>query len=237
MPGYTVGMKFGVLILSLGVSAVASAQDRGAAVSGSVFAVNMDSRTGAALSGALAYRFSRVVELEIETTWVPKVRSAWPTGPVVIQLSQSSTFFTSGSVVPNSSQIFPAPYYANPGGRIVMFTNAARINIPTTSSRLNPYFAAGGGVAHTRRTADFIYPIFLPVTVTAPVPSNAPPLVRQTTERVTAATTDLALTLGGGVDVRIASALSVDADLRLFRLLGQEDRNLGRFGVGLRYRF
>jgi len=26
-------------------------------------------------------------------------------------------------------------------------------------------------------------------------------------------------------------------DLRLFRLLGDDDRNLGRFGVGVRYAF
>jgi hypothetical protein len=31
--------------------------------------------------------------------------------------------------------------------------------------------------------------------------------------------------------------MSVDADLRLFRLIGNEDLNVGRFGVGVRYRF
>ena len=34
-----------------------------------------------------------------------------------------------------------------------------------------------------------------------------------------------------------ASQLSVEADLRLFRLMGETDRNVGRFGVGVRYRF
>ena len=48
---------------------------------------------------------------------------------------------------------------------------------------------------------------------------------------------DLALTIGGGVGVRAASRLWIEADLRLFRLLGDEDRNVGRFGAGVRYRF
>jgi 3-hydroxyacyl-CoA dehydrogenase len=45
------------------------------------------------------------------------------------------------------------------------------------------------------------------------------------------------MTLGGGLDVRVASQLSIEADLRLFRLMGETDRNVGRFGVGVRYRF
>jgi hypothetical protein len=47
----------------------------------------------------------------------------------------------------------------------------------------------------------------------------------------------MALTLGGGAGVRVASSLWLDVDLRLFRLLGDDDRNLGRFGVGVRYAF
>jgi hypothetical protein len=31
--------------------------------------------------------------------------------------------------------------------------------------------------------------------------------------------------------------MSVDADLRMFRLLGSQDQNMGRFGLGIRYRF
>ncbi|MBI4485540.1 MAG: hypothetical protein HY655_05965 [Acidobacteria bacterium] len=55
--------------------------------------------------------------------------------------------------------------------------------------------------------------------------------------RITSSTVDMALTLGGGLSVRVARQLMVDADLRMFRLLGQDDRNAGRFGVGVRYRF
>jgi hypothetical protein len=35
----------------------------------------------------------------------------------------------------------------------------------------------------------------------------------------------------------VASQLAVEADLRLFRILDDEDRNIGRFGVAARYRF
>ena len=43
-----------------------------------------------------------------------------------------------------------------------------------------------------------------------------------------------ATNISGGLGIRVASLVSVDADLRTFRLLGEQDRNLGRFGVGVR---
>ncbi len=115
----------------------------------------------------------------------------------------------------------------------MLFTNAARIDIPTTSRRVTPFFAAGGGVASVRRTADFSYPFPLLPAVSPALPID----VRPITQRVTASSTEMTLTLGGGVGVRVASSLWVDADLRVFRLFGDEDRNLGRFGVGVRYAF
>jgi opacity protein-like surface antigen len=229
-------MRIVVAALTLLVAATAAAQGRGAAVSGSVAAVNMDSRTELAFSGAFAFRLNRVVELEIETTWVPRVRSDFPTGPVVIQESGGLTTVTSGSVSTSSVQIFPTPFYANPGGRIAVFTNAARIDIPTTTSRLTPYFAAGGGVANVRRTADYIIPVPLQLPAPGtPTPINTP--VRQIAQSLVSSVTSLALTIGGGVDVNLTSSLAVEGDLRLFRLLGQDDQNVGRFSVGARYRF
>jgi len=221
-------MRMATALLLLVLPAAVSAQDRGAAVAGSVSAVNMASHTDAAFAGAFAYRFSRVVEFEIETTWVPRVRSPFPDNPVVIQ----NTSFTTATPPAGSTvvQIFPTPYYSSPGGRIAIFTNTARINMPTTAARLTPYFAAGGGIASVRRTADFNYSILgvLP-------PPNQP--LRPITQPIVSSSTNLALTLGGGVDIKMADAFSIDADLRLFRLLGDTDRNLGRFGVGVRYRF
>jgi hypothetical protein len=89
-------------------------------------------------------------------------------------------------------------------------------------------------VANVRRTADFSYefplPLFPPGTPTLPI-------VRPFVQHITASSTDMALTLGGGAGVRVAKSLWLDVDLRLFRLLGDDDQNLGRFGVGVRYAF
>jgi opacity protein-like surface antigen len=116
----------------------------------------------------------------------------------------------------------------------VLLTNTARIDIPTTSTRVTPFFSAGGGVANVRRTADFGYEFPLPL-----LPPGTPtlPIVRPFVQHITASSTDMALTLGGGTGVRVAKSLWLDVDLRLFRLLGDDDQNLGRFGVGVRYAF
>jgi len=227
-------VKIVLTILLLAAPAASMAQDRGASVSGSVFASNMDSHTDVAFAGGFGYRFTRVVSFDIETTFVPNVHSPFPANPTVIQSSSIVTTLT-GAASNIGIQVFPTPTYSNPGGRIVLFTNAVRIDIPTTASSLTPYFVAGGGIASIRRTADFTYPVFLPLSATA-LPAAAPP-IRQQTERIASSSTDLALTIGGGLSIKLTQAISLDADLRLFRLLDEDDRNLGRFGVGVRYRF
>ena len=218
-----------VLVVMACVSAAAAAQDRQSAfVGGSVSAANMESRTEVAYAGSFGFRFSRVVSFVIEATGVPEVDSPFPqSGPVIL---------SSGATPPSTTVlIYPGPIFSNPGGRIVLLTNTARIDIPTTSTRLTPFFAAGGGVANVRRTADLTYQFPLPL-----LPPGSPtlPIVRPPiVEHLTASSTAMTLTLGGGVGVRVASSLWLDADLRLFRLLAEEDQNLGRFGVGVRYQF
>lgn len=219
------------VFLILGLSAAGAAQDRGSAfVGGSASAANMSKRTEVAFAGLFGYRFTRVVSFVIEATVVPDLHSSFPADSPFIQTTSSST---PSRVSSSSVVIFPGPFFSNPGGRIVLFTNTARVDIPTTSSRVTPFFAAGGGVADIRRTADFSYPFPLLPTF----PPGLPIDIRPITQRVTSSSTDLALTIGGGVGVRVASSLWVDADLRVFRLFGDDDRNLGRFGVGVRYAF
>jgi opacity protein-like surface antigen len=221
------------VVLLLGFAANGSGQDRPAAfVGGSISAANMDSHTDPAFAGSFGYRFNRVVSLVMEATAVPKVRGPFPSDTPVIQaLDGATSLMSSVSIV----QIYPGPTYANPGGRIVMFTNAARLDIPTSSARLTPFFTAGGGVASVKRTADFTYPI--PILTPAGAPSGLPVQLRPITQHVTSSSTNLALTLGGGAGIRLTSALFLDVDLRLYRLLADDDRNLGRFGVGARYAF
>jgi opacity protein-like surface antigen len=204
--------------------------DRGAIVGGSVSAVNMESHTDFAFAGTFGYRFSRVFGMEIEATVVPSLKTPFPGFPVILGSSVTVT----GGALP-FTQIYPGPSYGNAGGRLVIFTNNARVEIPSTSTRVTPYFVAGGGIASVRRTADFTYPIpFASYTSPSGVVSQLRPIITP----VISSSTDLALTIGGGVDIRVVKQLAVEADLRLFRLLGgQDDRNVGRFGVGVRYRF
>jgi opacity protein-like surface antigen len=220
-------MKLGVsVVFALMVSLPAAAQDRGSAfVAGSVSAANTESRTEIALTGAFGFRFSRVVSFVLEATAVPSAEPVFPTNPVIL---------SAGAAPPSTSvAIFPGPTYSNLGGRIVLLTNTARIDIPTTSTRVTPFFSAGGGVANVRRTADFSYELPLPL-----FPPGTPTLpVRPFFQHITSSSTEMALTLGGGAGVRVAKSLWLDVDLRLFRLLGDDDRNLGRFGVGVRYAF
>jgi opacity protein-like surface antigen len=240
MARYTHGMFRNcaiAMLLLITVTATASAQaERGAAVAGAISATNMESDTSVSFSGAFEYRVSRVVGFEIETTFVPTLKSSFTDDRVTIQTAQGNV--SSRVAAELGFTLFPTPNFTNPGGRAVFFTNNVRLSIPTSSTRLQPYFVAGGGIASIRRTADYVYTF--PVFTTNPVPPGIvlPTLpVRTIIEPVRSSSIDLALTLGGGLDVRVASQLSIEADLRLFRLMGATDRNVGRFGVGVRYRF
>jgi opacity protein-like surface antigen len=237
-------VRTAIVLLLLPLADVAFAQDgRTASVAGTVSAMNIESDTAPSFSGSFEYRFNRVVSLEIDATLAVDLK-VFPRGYPV--LAGSSFTFTSGSAAPT---IFPGPTLTNEDGRAVILSNNVRVVIPTTVARLEPYFVAGGGIASLRQTADLIYsPILATLTpelvatgVRFEFASNTvvvpPRPIRPFTQRVTSSSINLALTLGGGLSVRTTSHLWIDADLRLFRLLGNEDRNVGRFGVGARYTF
>lgn len=61
--------------------------------------------------------------------------------------------------------------------------------------------------------------------------------VRPGPSTLTTTTTNLALTLGGGAGLPVTRHLSVDADLRALHIMSDEGRLIGRFGVGVSYRF
>jgi opacity protein-like surface antigen len=232
MPDRLTVASWAALACLLSLPATAAAQDdRGAVVSGFAAASVIESNTDVAFGGTFGYRFSRVFGLEIEATVVPSLHGGLEDDfPVIQALTWSSSI---GSPI---TQIFPGPTISDTGGRMVIFTNNARVEIPTLSDRVLPYFVAGGGIASTRRTAQIEY--FTPA-ITNPSNPLLPtaPLLRPTPAPIVSAATDLALTNGGGVGIRVARRMAIDVDLRLFRLLGSEDVNVGRFGVGARYRF
>jgi opacity protein-like surface antigen len=105
--------------------------------------------------------------------------------------------------------------------------------VPTTVSRIDPYVVAGGGVANVTHKVDFNPIIFNVPGLGNLSPSIFPPI----TEPLTSSTTSLVLTLGGGVGIRVTGGLWIEGDLRMFRVMGSDDENAGRFGIGARYRF
>jgi hypothetical protein len=112
-------------------------------------------------------------------------------------------------------------------GRATIFTTNVRIDIPMITPRVIPYVIAGGGVANLKER----FAITPSPAVSPALPVVIPP------QLVTQSSTDLALTAGGGVSLLVAAHLSLDLDVRYARLIGDHDRNVGRFGVGFSYRF
>ncbi len=105
-------------------------------------------------------------------------------------------------------------------GRSTIFTNNVRLQIPTTSRRVIPYVVGGGGIANV--TESFTFRSLTPVLPLGGV--SIPTILRP---RVSRSSTDLALTLGGGASLLAGDHLSIDADLRYFRLIGDRDLNAG----------
>ena len=194
----------------------------GASVAGNVSAFNMDSHTSVAYTAAFTYRFTRVVGLELEATFVPSLNSTFPDG---LAYAQSA-----------AGLILPAVTLENQGGRAVVWSNNVRIGIPTTTTRLEPFFVAGGGVASVKRTGDYHF-AFPPVGLLDLTGLTRAAGGGSVTYPVSSSSTGLALTIGGGVSIKATEHLWIDADLRLVRILGDQDQNAGRFGAGARYRF
>ena len=232
-----------ILLCLVAFPAAASAQtDRGASAGGSVSATNMDSHTSWSFSGSFEYRVNRVAGFEIEATAAPSLQSDFP-GVSILSSTSSLISSTGGFTFTDSSiptrlvtTIFPPPRFDNQQSRAVFFTNNIKVHIPTTADRVDPYFVAGGGIANVRRTADFVQD---PIILTGLPPGIVlpPSLLQPRITPLRASSTSLALTVGGGAAFRVWSHAWIEADLRMFRMLGTEDQNAGRFGVGMRYRF
>ena len=200
-----------------------AAEGQGAIASGIVAATAVESSTKVSVTGAFGYRFNRAIGLEAEVTTVPTLR------PDTGALAGSTTVVSSSGPVGVSFGT-PSSAITASDGRATFFTTNFRVEIPTTVPRIIPYVVGGGGVANVKESFTFNVPVprvTLPGVLIPPIPP----------QQLSQSSTDLALTLGGGASVLAASHVSIDVDLRYFRLLGNRDLNVGRFGVGVSYRF
>jgi opacity protein-like surface antigen len=172
-----------------------------------------------ALSGGIGYRLAPIFGLGVEVTVIPSLTPRARRGPDL-----GFGRFSGGSVD-----------FEEDGGRAVVFTSTARFEWPLGSTRVRPYIIGGGGVGQVRER------------VRAKVslgPAQCPPgllcpqvVLGQTTVGFGGDSTDLALTIGGGVSIHARGPMSIDVEGRYLGLLGRRDDNVGRFGGGLTFRF
>ena len=136
------------------------------------------------------------------------------------------------------------PDFDTSGHTVAFLTNVVT-EFPTGATWLIPYIAGGGGVASVSRSIVFgpiALPITLPTSVTAidvSLPITLPPLGSiGEIGRIERSETDLALTVGGGVDFQVAKGFAVGADLRYLHLAGTtDDLDLTRIVGRATYRF
>jgi hypothetical protein len=205
----------------------------GVVVSGSIAAAVIDSSIEPAFTGGIGYRMNGVFSIGVEAMVVPtldpSIPEDFPFGPYL-----AADLAAIGLYAP------PRAAYQSDGGSATMFTTNIRLDIPTTSSRLTPYVAGGGGVAAIRERigASIIFPPFLVPLGNVGRPQNLVTWSSQLTSRTTTSTSiNLALTLGGGLSIHATDRFAIDVDLRYVNLTGSRDRHIGRFGAGVSYRW
>jgi opacity protein-like surface antigen len=178
----------------------------------------LDSDANLSFTASGGYRFNSAMGLGIEVTFVPTLEPDFP------------------FAIPTDVYGLPPLRFGRPEGRATVFTTNLRLEMPTTVRRIVPFALAGGGVASLRERYDVTYSFPSPLVVSDLAALGLLPTIPRTLPMARSSVA-MALTLGGGVSVMAGEHLSVDVDLRYLRLLGDTDRNIGRFGVGASYRF
>jgi len=108
-----------------------------------------------------------------------------------------------------------APVERLEASRLVSFLTKMTVEFPVANGRVWPYVTGGGGIGSLRHTISFRN---LPLPrIGELVPAIFP------SPGFTISATDLALTLGGGVDVRLWRGFAVGADVRYLRLLDDRE--------------
>lgn len=216
-----------VLLLVAATSSASAQTESGGLASVTVSAFAINDETKASFAAGIGYRFNRVVALGVELTAVPDFMPRVQESP----LYPLATSF--------NGLIYPSPIYRYEpaGGHATFFTGNLRLTVPTRSTRISPYMMGGAGVAAVRSEIDSVIdygPIIL-----ASIPASLPRTIAYPviTQRLTHTTTDITLTMGGGVSLMMTDQWSVDADARYIAVTGEASGDLGRFGAGLTYRF
>ena len=201
------------LILAGLLAAPAAARAQGALVHASVGAASSRGETSPSVGGGITWRVNRALGFGVELSRLGSLTSDYPV------------------------------YYCcmdDQEARATVFTTNVRIEIPTTSSRVIPYVVGGGGVASLTQSYSVIYAGIAERLGLSPMFSglglNTVPILPGPSELTTTATS-MALTLGGGASLLVTDHVAVDADARVLHLATDQARNIGRFSLGVSYRF
>ena len=192
----TLLLPFVVAIALLSAAArPARAQDvpkTGGRVFGLVGGVFGDGDTTVLTSVGAGIRIAPRLGLDVDVLYVPDL--GLPTDLIVIQ--------TFGAAF--------APVEREERSRLVAFLTKMTVEFPVANGRVWPYLTGGGGVGSLRQTITFRN-MPLPLAEALGVQIFPPPELDRTA-------TDLALTIGGGVDVRLWKGFAVGGDIRYLRL-------------------
>jgi hypothetical protein len=119
--------------------------------------------------------------------------------------------------------IFPPLPLARNDVDLALFTAGFRYELPVQGGRLRPYVGGGLGIARTSEEFAVVRPLLR-------LGAGGQSIGRESIVR-----TGVAGSAGAGASVRLFRGLFADVDARYFRL--DRDRNLGRLGGGVSYRF
>ena len=137
-----------------------------------------------------------------------------------------------GQVQPIGIQFSSNSLRVERDGRTALATVGFRYEMASQVARFMPYVSAGVGMSRTEETLR----ISVPATPALPArPGSNAVIAPPVRINETAIHNGLVASAGVGVNIRVVGQLSLDLDARYFRL--DRDRNLGRFGGGVSYRF
>jgi opacity protein-like surface antigen len=199
-----------------GFATPALAQDGGARISGFYAGTFGEGETNTAAGGAVGYRFTQRFGFDFEALAMPD--------------------FEIGDEVDGD------------GGRVVAFLTNFVTEFPSPARWLTPYVQGGGGVANVRSAElEFRDGDGRPLPVEPRGRRIGGAFIRRVTGiddvRVVRtgrrrSDTNLALTLGGGVDFTFWKGLAVGPNISFIKLYGNgDDLDLTRVGVRAAYRF
>jgi opacity protein-like surface antigen len=212
--------------------------DSGGTASLIVSGMPFEEGVSAGITGAMGYRFNRIVSLGLEVTSVPAFEPELPEVPNYppYLLAGNATTFTLDGGSDISGLVIPSPFYSfgDPEGQITVFTTNLRLDVPAGARRWSPYLVGGAGVAHVQEefTITTTFPRGILTGVSGPT-FLIPPI----SQEIESASTDMAVTIGGGIALRAGDHLTFDVDARYLAVFGFRDLQVGKVGVGVSYRF